>query len=97
MYITTYAATGAFYIGVRSCFCAPEDDEYRGSGRWVKFVMRKIRCEKQIIARFETRGEAELFELKLIVENKKNGLCMNERVQRYNSEASAKTRQATCT
>lgn len=36
VYRVTNAETGEYYIGARTCLCAPEDDPYVGSGRWVK-------------------------------------------------------------
>ena len=84
---------GHFYIGVRSCSCNPEDDQYIGSGSWVKRKKRLCTLVKTVIAVFETRESAELFEVSLITSSKQlSAKCMNERIQRYNSGASSKTR-----
>lgn len=93
VYRTTYVPTGAFYIGVRSCKADPKDDEYMGSGSFL-FMARYGRkgYRKEVVAEFLSREEAEIFEVSLISKSKLDTLCMNIRVQRYNSAASLKTR-----
>ena len=55
---------GLFYIGVRSCNCLPENDEYQGSAKTVS-KQYKQRCQKYILATHSTRKEAIAHEIYL--------------------------------
>ena len=93
VYRTTYLPTGEFYIGVRSCVSDPMDDKYLGSGRFT-FISKYGRkgFQKETVAEFHSREEAELFEVGMISANKSDPLCENIRTQRYNYSASTRTR-----
>jgi hypothetical protein len=52
-----------YYIGVRSCECAPEEDEYMGSSRVIK--RNKVAVDKHILATWSTREEAVSHEILL--------------------------------
>ena len=73
--------TGEFYIGVRSCPGDPERDDYMGSGKW-PFLMRKagVVLRKAILAKFQSRAEAEAYEQSLIRDSIKESLCRNRSV-----------------
>lgn len=49
------------YVGVRSCRCNPEEDDYWGSAS-DRYVCRDNVVKKEILQVFETRQEAEAFE-----------------------------------
>lgn len=69
VYKITDPQTGQYYIGVRSCNCSPEDDEYMGSFYTWK-PDHHDRLEKEILkSDFETREEANEYENILIKEN----------------------------
>lgn len=69
--ITVEAPTDSrkYYIGVRSCLCAPEkDSNYFGSSRHLRAWVRENGAgslHKEILAVFETRVEAVLHEVQL--------------------------------
>lgn len=79
LYRLTDTATGEFYVGVRSCRCAPhEDRRYFGSGRWPQ--ERKWRgqpVQKDVLATFPTRRLAEEAEELLIDMVLLDRLCRN--------------------
>lgn len=53
-----------FYIGVRSCTCNPEDDNYIGSSKSMTDE-QKSRCDKLILEEFSSREEALNYEILL--------------------------------
>lgn len=61
VYRVTHAASGEFYIGVRSCDGHPESDDYFGSGSW-PMKQGKSDLIRSIIGIYHTREEAELSE-----------------------------------
>jgi len=65
VYKTTYPKTNEFYIGVCSCNCDPRLDKYLGSGSFISDYS-KSDFRKEIIAVFESRDMAEVFEFALI-------------------------------
>ena len=72
------AENGQFYIGVRSCYGLPEEDEYMGSGVWPKHCMAmNISLEKEILAIYQTRKQAEEDEKARIAENISDPRCQN--------------------
>ena len=72
------AENGQFYIGVRSCYDLPEEDEYMGSGVWPKHCMAmNISLEKEILAIYQTREQAEEDEKARIAENISDPRCQN--------------------
>ncbi len=78
VYRTRDVDTGDFYIGARSCYGQPEDDDYLGSGVWV--AERKAAgaaLAKDIISVHESRtklGEAESVLISAFISDLK---CMN--------------------
>jgi hypothetical protein len=63
VYILTQPRTGLYYFGVRSCYCLPEEDSYKGSMvSWRLTEEEKNKLNKKIIEVFNTRKEAEEFE-----------------------------------
>jgi len=59
--LTTTALTGKklYYIGYRSCDCAPEMDSYMSSSRLVKLMIQQgVIFTKEIITTFITRNQA---------------------------------------
>ena len=74
--------TQEFYIGVRSCFCAPEDDEYMGSGMWPSLMKKEgTKLTKEIISKWPSRPSAEGEEERLIKENYQQDRCRNRSVR----------------
>lgn len=58
-YRITHLATGAFYIGARSCACQPAQDRYIGSGRWAASI-KAGELKKEILAVFAQRNDADM-------------------------------------
>lgn len=80
--------TGQFYIGVRSCLGAPEEDSgYMGSGKWCNAHPAISRVKKTIVRTFETREEAAAFEVAEIRRNNNDPLCANKQFRVRNSSA----------
>lgn len=79
LYRLTDPATGEFYVGVRSCRCAPhEDRRYFGSGRWPQERQwRGQPVQKDVLATFPTRRLAEEAEELLIDMVLLDRLCRN--------------------
>jgi hypothetical protein len=71
-----------YYIGLRSCWCLPEEDKkYYGSGKRIRSCIKKYGkeiFEKQILKTFATRYEASEYEKFLVtIELIKDPLCLN--------------------
>ena len=78
VYRLTHRQTGQFYVGVRTCVGAVENDQYKGSGLWPeRCKIAGVALEKEVVAKFETRNKAEIFEQKLIDESLLSPFCMN--------------------
>jgi len=74
MYHYTYVlwdeTTGEYYIGVRSCFCDPKEDDYQGSMvAWKLSEERKAKLKKRVVEVYPTREEAEYWEAVAIEEH----------------------------
>jgi hypothetical protein len=55
-----------FYIGVRSCFCEPQNDNYFSSSKVIKNLIKNgVNFNKKILKTFKTREEAINYEIKL--------------------------------
>lgn len=80
-YKITNVKTNQFYVGVRSCKCAIEDDKYMGSSSiWTKSYIKanKDVLKKEIIETFETRKLANGGEIQLLKSVEGNELCINK-------------------
>ena len=81
VYKITNAATGEFYIGARSCVGAVLDDDYMGSGNWVKEARSSgAALSKTIIEQVASRealGQAELLHVKEVYGQ---ALCKNAKL-----------------
>lgn len=80
-YKITNTKTGQFYIGVRSCKCAIQDDKYMGSSSvWNKdyVINHQTELKKEILEEFETRKLANGGEVKYLKLNEHNPLCVNK-------------------
>ena len=80
-YKITNKETKEYYIGVRSCKCEIEKDSYMGSSSiWNKIYIKEHKefLEKQIIAIFSTRKEANNNEIELLKKCKGDPLCINQ-------------------
>lgn len=80
-YKITNTLTGEFYVGVRSCSCNIEDDEYMGSSSvWTKLYIKEHKevLKKDIIEVFLSRKEANDGEVKLLKSVEHNTLCINQ-------------------
>lgn len=64
VYLLQHREKEMYYIGVRSCKCAPRDDRYTGSSRSMT-VGDRSKCNKIILKRFDTRLEAVAYEIEL--------------------------------
>lgn len=65
VYLVTNDKNERCYLGVHSCECDPELDDYYGSGKGIQAAVKLYGVEsfsKTIIETFETREEAEKFE-----------------------------------
>ena len=83
VYFVKHLPSQCYYIGVRSCYCAPsEDSSYLGSGLdWVELFLKvypKEQFKKDILLECETREEANEFE-RFVIDNshEEDYLCMN--------------------
>lgn len=78
-----------FYIGMRTSAVEPAHDDYWGSGFVCRsgFMDRRRSKEvkKEILAVFETRGEAAHMEALLINKNIKSTFCKNLRCPRLST------------
>lgn len=80
-YKITNTLTGEFYVGVRSCKGAIEDDKYMGSSSvWNKAYIKEHKdvLRKEILETFETRKLANGGEVKLLKSVENNPLCINK-------------------
>jgi hypothetical protein len=81
VYKLTNVETGEFYIGMRSCWCLPEDDKYYGSGIRITHCIKKFgkeKFKKEILKTFLERKEASNYEEEILNEEVlKNPLCLN--------------------
>ena len=62
-----------FYVGVRSCDCSPDEDNYMGSSSVLDTAIKEqgiANFSKLILNEFKSREEAEINENKIHVENK---------------------------
>lgn len=77
--------TGEFYIGVRSCIGDPiADAAYFGSGTWPLRCLRDgRRLEKEIMATYQDRGEAEFAEQTAIRLARDNSLNRNNSTNKF--------------
>jgi hypothetical protein len=75
VYQVTDKLTNQFYIGSRGCYCDINEDTYLGSPKTWK--PNKKRLTKEIIASFDNRHDAIIFERNLIIDNLSNKLNMN--------------------
>ena len=79
-YKITNIKTNEFYVGVRSCKCAIEDDKYMGSSSvWTKSYIKENKdvLKKEIIEVFETRKLANGGEIQLLKSVESDPLCIN--------------------
>ncbi len=78
LYRLTNAATGEFYVGVRTCKTTPDADKYMGSGRWPRSqAFQGVPLVKQVLASFESREAAQEAEGLLIDLVLLDRLCRN--------------------
>lgn len=81
VYWITHIPSDRFYVGVRSCDCLPEEDNYFGSGSAWKFLLNKYPKEnfkKEIICVLSSRIEANSAEEEILGNlYDTNPLCMN--------------------
>ncbi|MBO9766490.1 MULTISPECIES: helix-turn-helix domain-containing protein [Xanthomonas] len=81
VYRITHLPTGRFYVGSRTCACAPEADVYFGSGAHSAWLAsEKDSCKREILAEYATRLEANRAETQLLENVVGNKLCLNQRV-----------------
>lgn len=79
-YKITNTKTNEFYVGVRSCKYAIEDDKYMGSSSvWTKSYIKENKdvLKKEIIEVFETRKLANGGEIQLLKLVESDPLCIN--------------------
>lgn len=78
VYRITHVPSGMYYIGVRSCYCSPEKDDYWGSGQaspWLHSVREE--CDREILKLFDDRESAAVYESGLIRTEIGNPKCLN--------------------
>jgi hypothetical protein len=69
-YVLWDEQTSEYYIGVRSCYCEPNDDDYQGSMvTWKLSDARKAKLKKRVLVEYSTREEAEYWEAVAIEEH----------------------------
>lgn len=92
--------TNQYYIGVRSCKCEIEEDEYMGSYQCWKPTGNLI---KKVLKIFNSRKEANIYEIEIIKKNIKNELNQNYHIptvgfhmlnRKHTKETKEKQRQA---
>lgn len=76
-YITRLVGSEKYYVGRHSTNKNPEDDPYKGSGKWVQSIKNKEMLEREIIQYFETEELLKEAELSLLAENIGQPGCMN--------------------
>ena len=72
--------SGLYYVGRHST--KNLDDDYLGSGKWVKSIKKKSSLKKEILNFFDSLDGLKCAEKKLLEENINNTKCMN-----FNNEA----------
>ena len=80
-YKITNLVTNEFYVGVRSCKCPIEKDSYMGSSSiWTKLYIKehKDSLQKEILATFPSRKDANDGEVILLKQFQGNPLCINK-------------------
>lgn len=80
-YKITNTTTNEFYIGVRSCKCDIEIDNYMGSSSvWNKQYIKEhfLELSKTIIKTFESRSDANDHEVYLLKQVEHDPLCINK-------------------
>lgn len=93
LYRLTYPPTGEFYIGVRTCYGAPVQDRYWGSGKWPQHASyKRIPLRKEVLGTFPNRASAQEAEQLLIDMVLRDPLCRNSVVT-----ASAQFKEEHCT
>lgn len=96
IYRITHVPTGQFYVGSRTCACAPEMDVYFGSGAHSAWLMsEKESCSREILGTYPTRGEANVAETELLTRVIDAPLCLNKRVT--NPENAGGNPRTSCT
>jgi hypothetical protein len=94
VYRLTHRETGEFYVGVRSFLGDPEQDSYRGSGRWpTGAAYRGEVLDRIIIAAFDSRTEAEQAEAAMIEQSMKDPRCRNIAKEFHKRDTIPKTGQ----
>jgi pyocin large subunit-like protein len=89
VYKLTDGATGNFYFGVRSCFGNPGNDEYNGSGSWPNQCRKDgVVLSKEVVAVFNSRSEAEAYEIEAIGRAACDEKCRNKFNSRKNRTVS---------
>lgn len=75
------ADSGCFYVGARSCVGAPDDDDYMGSGKWVKEARQQGRAlRKSIVCMVQSREQLAVTELHEVRRVFGDPLCMNAKL-----------------
>lgn len=81
VYRIEHKPSGRFYIGLRSCLCPPEDDNYWGSGAAAVWIQKnQADCVRTVIAVLPSRREAAEYEVLETEAAIRDPLCMNRRV-----------------
>jgi len=82
VYRTYHPDTGEYYIGKRSFNGDPEQDSYRGSGRWVRDMQAKgAVLLREVLEEFETAEEAFAAEVRMFRQIDGDPLCKNDQLQ----------------
>lgn len=80
VYRIEHRPSGRFFIGMRSCLCAPEEDTHWGTGAAAAWIQRnRADCTRQVLAVLPTRREASDYEALELAAALQNPLCMNRR------------------
>jgi hypothetical protein len=81
VYRTTRVDSGEYYIGARSSLCAPADDPYMGSGKWLKQQIEiGAHLRKEVVNTYPSREALAVGEAQMTGEHFGQPLCRNARV-----------------
>ena len=87
-YITRLEGSEKYYVGRHQSKLHPDQDSYKGSGRWVRSIKDKTRLKRDILEFYEDEDALLSAEAMLITEHfgRNNCMNMNEKPVGFSSE-----------
>lgn len=76
-YITTLKGSEKYYVGRHQSKRHPDNDPYKGSGKWVRSIADKSRLQRQVLSFYDNEYDLLLAEQLLLSEHFGLPNCMN--------------------